>query len=227
MKNIHKERYKQHPAYGMVSISTININKGQVLFGSKIKHNTFIELKIERAEKKKDIYCDRYFGRNPLIKVRLSPSQFTGLLTQSNTPGVPCTIDFIQGEGVIEELPDNISVRGDFVKDITDQFKDLEKRVLELKNEINDDLKGPVKKATKEKIKSNVMKIHQDLESNLSFLMKCQIKKLEDVGTQIISEAEATVNNMIRATGLEHLKNKTNQINQTNQTNQTNQIEEL
>jgi hypothetical protein len=217
MENRHKEKYEKHPAYGMASISTINISKELVLFGSKIKHNTFIELKIERAEKKKSIYYDHYFGKKPLIKVHLSPSQFAGLLTQSNTPGVPCTIDFIQGEGAIERLSDNVSVRDDFVNDITNQFKDLEKRVLELKNEIDDDLKGPVKKATKEKIKSNVMKIHQDLESNLSFLMKCQIKKLEDVGVQIISEAEATVNNMIRATGLEHLKKGISQTSQISQ----------
>ncbi len=209
-----EDKYKKHPAYGMISISTTQINKGKVLFGSKIKHNTFIELKIQQAEKKEDPFCNHYFGKKSLIKVLLTPSQLTGLLVQSNTPGVPCTIDFIQEKGVIEKLPEEPSVRDGFVDDITKQFKNLEERVLALKNEIDDDLKGPVKKAAKDKIKFNVMKIHQDLEFNLAYLMKCQIKKLEEVGIQVISEAEAAVNSMIKTTGLEHLRkeSKLNQI---------------
>jgi hypothetical protein len=36
--------------------------------------------------------------------------------------------------------------------------------------------------------------------------MDCQIEKLEEVGTEIIAEAEATVNGMIKSAGLEHLR---------------------
>ena len=79
---------RNHPSYGQVSLSTIHSSGGVDLFGSRIKHGTFIELKIQTAELERDEFHDHYFGRDHIVKVWLSPAQFTGLLTQMNTPGV-------------------------------------------------------------------------------------------------------------------------------------------
>ena len=198
-----------HPSYGMVSLSHVSSN-GIPLFGSGIKHNNFVELTIRHAESRGDAYHEHYFGRDKIISVFLSPAQFTGLLTRTNTPGVPCTISKLNGEYI--DPPEERNVKTELFDDLKSQFKKLEERVRVLKDEIDRDLKGPVNKAAKEKIKFNVMKIHQDIDSNLVYLMKCQTEKMEDIGTEIIADAEATVNTIIRQAGLESIQEENKRL---------------
>ena len=56
------------------------------------------------------------------------------------------------------------------------------------------------------------MKIHQDIDSNLVYLMKCQTEKMEDIGTEIIADAEATVNTIIRQAGLESIQEENKRL---------------
>ena len=200
----------EHQSYGMVSLSHVSSN-GIPLFGSGVKHNNFVELKIKHAVRKKDAYHDHYFSKDRIVSVYLSPAQFTGMLTRTNTPGVPCTINWLTGDGYIDP-PEERNIKTELYDDLKEQFKNLSDRVKELKDEIDADLKGPVNKAAKEKIKFNVMKIHQDLNANLTFLMRCQSTKLEDLGTQIVTEAEATVNGIIKQAGLEAIQEENKRL---------------
>lgn len=209
-----RDEVDEHPSYGMISLSNVSVGRGIQLFGSGIKHGHFIELKIEHADRTRDKYRDHYFGKKQIISVFLSPAQFTGMLTRTNTPGVPCTINYLEHEGPIESAPEH-NVKTELFDDLKKKFEELSKRVNALKNEIDDDLKGPVKKANKEKIKFNVMKIHQDISSNLHFLLKCQTEKLEQVGNQIVAEAESAIESMIKQTGLEHLKSQAKELQTT------------
>lgn len=209
---VDKKDIDEHPSYGMINLSHVTSN-GTSLFGSGIKHGNFVELTIKHAERQKSAFHDHYFGRDSIVRIYLSPAQFTGMLTRTNTPGVPCTLNWIQGEGYIDP-PEERNIKTELHTNLKSEFKKLEERVRILKDEIDADLKGPVKKAAKEKIKFNVMKIHQDISSNLSFLLECQTESLENIGTEIVAEAEATVNGIIRQAGLEAIREENKRLTQ-------------
>lgn len=205
-----KER-DSHPSYGMVSLSQISHNSGAQLFGSGIRHTNYMELKINHAERIRDPYGEHYFGKNRIITISLSPAQLSGLLTRTNTPGIPCTITFTEKDGVIETPPIH-NVKVELIQDLKLKFQDVAKRVQELEKSIKSDLKGSPKKATKDKIKSEVGRLCNDISSNLLYLQQCQTEKMEQIGTEIIAEAESAMNSMINKAGLTHLQNQIKQI---------------
>jgi hypothetical protein len=200
-----KRNLINHPSFGMISISHVGCSQAKRLFGSGIKHSNFVEIEIYTADQEEDSYNTYYFQRKKLISVYLSAAQFTGLLTRTNTIGVPCTIHYTKDDGIIEHPPDK-HVREKMLSDIKKEYYELASVVKSLKEEINDDLKGQVSAAKKQKIKDNVGKIYQDVASNLKFLMEQQIKTLENVGIEIQAEAESSINSMIKSLGIEALQ---------------------
>jgi len=226
MKNVKELRQKvdspsrefvdKHESYGMVSIRHAGRSmEGEQLFGSSIKHNNFIVLQIHTAERHRDKYSDHYFPRKRLIEIKLSPAQFTGFLTQPNSAGVPCTISMTENNPNIESPPDH-NVREELETDLSDKYKELKTLVYGMEKRIDSLLTGPVKKADKEEIKNIMTKLKNDIGSNLEFLQKVQTEKLEKVGVEIIAEAEAAVNSMIKSVGLEELQKQAKLLGQKN-----------
>lgn len=199
------EDLDQHPSYGLISIGMRNGQKE--LFGSGITHNTWISLKISKAERSRTGYSDHYSEKGRIIEVDMSAAQFTGLLASMNTMGVPCSLNFIKGEGYIESPPEH-NVKKEMLDDIKEQFSSLSKRVTELKNNIDDLLKGPIRKAEKDQIKKAVFKLEQDINSNIPYLSQCQLEKVEEFTAQAQAEVEATLNGLVKSAGLQALQGK-------------------
>jgi hypothetical protein len=193
---------EKHPAYGMISISRVRSN-GTILFGSRIKHNDYIRLDIHSAEKSRDAYSEHYFPRNTLISVNLSAAQFANMLVKSNTSGVPCTIEYIKDEGRITPLQKLDSLKTEIENDTTQELKKIQSAVKQL-SQI--DFKGVINKAKKDEIKSLINQLNNGINSNLDFLFEQQISKLEKVGSEIISEAEARITSLVHETGVNALK---------------------
>lgn len=200
----NREREK-HPAYGMVSISRVQSN-GTILFGSKIKHNDYIKLEITKAEKEKDIYSEHYFPKKTIISVNLSAAQFANMLIQSNTTGVPCTINYIQDEGSIDSLKELKPLKTEMEKDTWEALEKLKERSLKLTDILRHDFKGKVKIAQKEEVKDLSIQISNSINSNLDFLYSRHVNKLEKVGSEIIAEAEARISSLVHETGIQELK---------------------
>jgi HAMP domain-containing protein len=193
---------EKHPAYGMISISRVQSN-GTILFGSRIKHNDYIQLDIHSAEKSRDAYSEHYFPRNTLISVNLSAAQFANMLVKSNTSGVPCTIEYIKDEGRITPLQKLDSLKTEIENDTAEQLQKIQSAAKQL-SQI--DFKGVINKAKKDEIKSLINQLNNGINSNLDFLFERQISKLEKVGSEIIAEAEARITSLVHETGVNALK---------------------
>jgi HAMP domain-containing protein len=193
---------EKHPAYGMISISRVQ-STGTILFGSRIKHNDYIQLSIHSAEKSRDAYSEHYFPRNTLISVNLSAAQFANMLVKSNTSGVPCTIEYIKDEGRITPLQKLDSLKTEIENDTTEQLQKIQSAAKQL-SEI--DFKGVINKTKKEEIKNLISRINNGINSNLDFLFERQVSKLEKVGSEIIAEAEARITSLVHETGVNALK---------------------
>lgn len=197
-----------HESYGMISIGNISCGgKGQALFGSGINHNHFISLEIHTAERIRDAYTDHYFSKDKITEVFLSATQFAGLITRSNTSGVPCTLKWTQEKGHIKDVPQH-NIKKEMHADLKRKFKNVGKRVKAMQDTIEECLTGTVKKADKDTIKSAINRIYNDVNSNLAYLQECQTEKLEKIGTEIVAEAEANITGLIKGLGLDELKNK-------------------
>ena len=121
-----------------------------------------------------------------------------------NTSGSPCTLHWLQG-GTIEMPPDHDTI-DELNDDLAKKYAELAARVDKLKNTIDEKLKGPVKAADKRDIKEAVYFIHQDLDSNLGYLKKCQHKKLETAVSEAKAEVESAMVTTLINAGMEHLK---------------------
>jgi len=201
-----KESIDQHESYGMVNISHAqHCGKGIQLFGSSVKHNNYIILQINKAERHRDKYGDHYFAREHLIEIQLSPAQFVGMITQPNTSGIPCTLYRTENSGIISPAPEH-KIKEEMEDDLAEKYKELKTKVFRMQKKVDELLKGQVKAADKSEIKTIITKIKNDVSSNLQYLQECQTKKLESVGAEIMAEAEASISALIKNTGLEELQ---------------------
>lgn len=90
-----EEKKYKHPSFGMLNISRIH-GKSGYLFGTEIQADNFIELTLSSATMKRDLTQDWFHEDDTLFRVKMSPNQFSELMTNLNTsPGVPVTIEEI------------------------------------------------------------------------------------------------------------------------------------
>ena len=184
-----------HPAQGIISLTKCTCN-GEVLFGSKIQHENFLKLEISAAEIVKDNYSVHYFPRKHFISVKMSASQFANLLISTNTIGVPCTVDSVNGK-YVEKLPKLEPIKVEIEKETNAEIKEIQKKATELYTLIAS-LKGTVTKNQKEELRNLSVQIHNGINSNLDFLFDTHVKKLEKVGSEIVAEAEARIESMLQ-----------------------------
>ncbi|CAB4203413.1 hypothetical protein UFOVP1382_31 [uncultured Caudovirales phage] len=95
---------ESHPAFGMVSIT--HTQGRRHLFGSALEsHQNYVVLRIKRAERNHSLGRDWFFAREQYIEIALSHAQYAAMISTPNTgDGVPCTIAWVKGEGMIPDF---------------------------------------------------------------------------------------------------------------------------
>jgi hypothetical protein len=106
------EKEEEHESYGMVGFSRVHGCGGgtrRLLFGSHLaNHHETIVMRVKTATRKHGLSHDWHHGDQELIEIEMSPAQFAQLLTSMNFgDGVPCTIRYLVGKGMMEPVPDS------------------------------------------------------------------------------------------------------------------------
>lgn len=95
----------KHPSYGMLQFCRTT-GSPRTLFGSSIQHGDTITMYLREGEVSRELNRNIYFGSEKIVKLEMSYSQFAEAITSMNQGfGVPVTIRFIQGKGMIEDCP--------------------------------------------------------------------------------------------------------------------------
>lgn len=90
------EKRREHPAFAMIGACRWT-GGGNVMFGSPIRHNSGVSIKIVEAYEQGDEYTWRQFGHNIVCEVNLSEAQWASFVTAMNVGnGVPCTLSYRQ-----------------------------------------------------------------------------------------------------------------------------------
>ena len=200
------EEKQKHESYGMIGITHTTCG-GAALFGSSIKHDRMITLRIKRASVERSLHKEWYYGYEPIVEVQLSASQFAQFITTPNVgEGVPCTIKYVEGKRM-EEPP----YRGQneiFNDELQEKFNKALSDTDDLIRDANDmlDSKGPMKVADKKKLLGKLNGLVQHIKSNMPFLHKQFTRSMDKTVTAAKAEIEEFYTSTIMKLGKKALE---------------------
>lgn len=203
-------KQKRHDSWVTVQLSRVTGER--TFFGSSVKSQSWIELKISTAERDASVSGqDRITGKGfgNLIEVALSPAQFAELLTTMNYgTGVPGTMTFFNGKRVepYEEIENETTrVMEHFEKRLVKSVEKLKEQQIELRKIIQ---KKALSIADRELVMGVLAKVIQDVESNIPFYMRMYQETTDKIKTQMKSEVESFISNAISSAGLKALQDQ-------------------
>ena len=200
------ETTEKHESYGMIEMSRTTSSRGENLFGSSIKHQNTIRVRISPAEVDRHLNQDWFHNLgHPYIEVEMSQSQFAEAITSMNTTGTPCTIRRLNGKG-IADCP-QVSKRQIFEEEFTKDMENLAKKLETLTKESKEILsKKSITKGDRETILSQINMLNQEIRSNIPFIGSQFNEQMDKTIAESKGEVEAFVLNKIHSLGLEKLK---------------------
>lgn len=196
-----------HPSFGMIGVSHVS-STGTNLFGSEFKHQHFITLKISNCELHRDLSRDWYFGKERLIEVSMSEAQFVEMVGRSNMgDGIPCTLSWIRGTGIIEQppAPEPLQDRfkADMDRDVANCVRDLREATAELNTAIES---GKIGKTSLREISKKLEYAACAVDRGIPFVRKSFQEEMEKVVNHAATEIEATVSNIAMRLGIERMQ---------------------
>ena len=205
----HQGTIQSHPSFGMVSLSRVTSSHGKLLFGSTIKPQSWIVLRVARGDKQHSLGKDWYHANESLIEVNLSPAQFAELITTFNCgSGVPCTISRFDDKNVecfseeddtkeSRQIIEKLRQYGSSITKPIDTFlQRLEGMVADKK----------ISRKNADELKSHMRGLSQNLESNIPFYVEQLDKSIDKVVVQKKAEMDAFATTMIHNLGMEKLE---------------------
>ncbi len=201
-------KIETHPSYGQAVFCRTSGNEGR-LYGSPLQeHHQTIRLTVSRSETRHELGRDWRHATEQLIEVTFSAAQFADLLTMMNVgEGVPCTIDWVTGEGrvprpVEEEPVEHEKIVKAFEGQIKGTVDTLRANLADLRILLTT---KSLSKDDKEKIEWVIGKTLQDVESNAPFMLEQFGESTEKVITAARAEMAATVRATVEKLGIERL----------------------
>lgn len=206
--SLDRETIEEHESFGLINVHRLH-GGNDVLFGSSIRHHNTICLEIKEASKRRHLNRDWYYGKDSLIRVEMSKSQFTDMITSMNQgDGVPCTLKMVGGKRR-EECPavnERLKFETEFKEKIDSIVVDAEKLVRD-SVEILSGSKPP-KKAEKEQLISQMQMLLQEIRSNVPFVQSQFNEAMDKVVNEAKGEIDAHVDQKLHGLGIEGLKSQ-------------------
>jgi len=207
--NPHEADWKSHESFGMVQFNRVSSSPPKIFFGSSVRSGHYIELTIHSAKKVQDGSHISYFADRQIINVRLSPNQFSELLTTMNVGnGVPCTLQRIQGE-TIEDCTDEDDIRElhkqDFRKQIYTATKDVEEAITEVEKVV-DISKASFGIGKRKELLKSLKHVLMILKSNLPYYHSQFDEAVDKTLAEAKAELDSFTGNLITKLGLDSLE---------------------
>jgi len=183
-----------HPSYGVMGFSRTT-GTPRPLFGSSIKHDQTITLRISHGKLYRDFQKNRYMDGNQIIEVEMSSAQFAEAITTLNIgSGVPVTLRFIAGTGDIENPPE-VNFRERAKNELKAEMGELAERINELAKDTKEILesKGTITAAGKKKLLQDLEFLVQEVRGNIPFAHECFQEAVEETVVDAKAEIDATL----------------------------------
>lgn len=190
--NIMEKENTTHQSFGLARFSRVNGLSN--FFGSELEQDNYITFELTEAEVERSLSRERYYGRNRLVKFRMTSSQFAELITSLNIgSGVPCTIEYLP-DNRIDKLPE-IESRKSFVhrkfKDRMQEFADRVKNMQQ--NAITITKKKTLSKADVAILTNHLEYLTTEITNNIPFFIEC----FQETADKVVEEAKMEIENVI------------------------------
>ncbi len=201
------EKREQHESYGLIGLYRTSGDPGP-LFGSSISHQNYVTLRIRRAEKIDRVGGHRTYGRQDLIEVMLSNTQFADLITSfGQGDGVPCTLHRVGGQRMAR-CPD-YDQRAKFEADFKASARKATGNMGSLIEGVRTVFAKPnVTKADRAEVMGLLARIQSELDDAQPFIQSQLNEAMDKTVTEAKGEVEAFVQNKIVSLGIEALRDQ-------------------
>ncbi len=191
----------RHPAYAQVAIH--HVQGSACLYGSDFEHHNYVTLTIKGSELNRDLARDWHFEKETIVEIALSEAQYATMISAPNRSGVPCTLQYRNGE-MIPGLP-----RRDSTKLYDAEIERKLQRTVDALKRQRDEIASAVSKLSK-KVQQDVLgpieRAIMEIGSNTPFVMKSFDEHMETSIEKAKVEVNAYVTNTITRAGLASLQ---------------------
>ncbi len=195
------DKRTSHPAFG--AIGAYRVSGHTALHGSDFMHHNYVTIKISAADILRTGSHDHYFSGKQIIEVALSEAQWASFVSSMNVgSGVPCTLDWIIGDGSIPGLPNPKPSAQEFENDANEYMVEAIDEMRKMLAEIDGyNLSGKRTKALKEHAKTAISR----LENGLPWVAQSFVKHMEGTIEKAKTEVNAYATNLLQRIGLDNV----------------------
>jgi hypothetical protein len=199
-----------HESYGLVEFNRISGGNGR-LFGSSVEHQHSIRIRVSQATLiRSNLHYDRYFTKDRIVEIDMSPTQFAEAITSMNTMGNPCTIRSRVGSDgeykSIEPCP-FMNKREQFENEFKDIMDNASEDITNTSEEIEEILaKKTVNKGDREIIRGLLYRIKMSLTDKAPFMAKMYNEQLDKTAAEAKGEIEAFAEHKLRSIGIDNIE---------------------
>jgi hypothetical protein len=196
---------KYHPSYGRITLSKPSAGGGGVnLFGSKVKHPSFVSIEIEEAQISEDGYSEFIYGGKGIVKVYLSEAQWAHMVSSfGDGSGTPVTIAWRPDIGYVDAPPAPTPILDLAHKTANDTKNDLVKRLKLLQSDVStlSSKSGTVTKKDLKQLALDFNILASWLDSNFDFLENQVKERMEKEVAKAHIEIDALIGNAVQRLG--------------------------
>ena len=210
-----KERnIDRHPAYGLLMFSHIHGGNPN-LFGSSVRHDDRIKMKISHAHAARRLNEDRYCDDEAVCQVEMSLTQFAEAISSMNIcPGVPVTITYTEKDGYIPGIEKITDKRIQFLNEFKEKNDESVKMIKELIESVRTLFeKKSLNKKDREDILSMLMQVENATGSHNTFMTKQFNETADNIVKEAKGEVEAFVQYKMNSLALMALAQERSDLN--------------
>lgn len=205
-----KEKQMHHETYGTLSVCRAQ-GGSHVLFGSSIKHRTYLTISLNTAHISRELSNDFICPDRTLFEIDMSPSQWAEFVSSIGVGGgVPCTIRFANGHQT-EECP-FISKREQFDNEFDDAVQHSIESIKESIKAAEGLLsKKSLTKKDRENLLQEIQNAYRAISETIPFVKRQFTEQMDKTVVEAKGEFEAWKDASIRSLGVKALQQMVNE----------------
>lgn len=174
----------KHPSYGSIRVSRM-VGQFDDLFATETIHNSAMRIEIGYAQQTINHGNNFIFDKETVVSAEMSPIQFSEMITNPNSAGVPCTLRYTEKLGNITYKP-SCSLVEDSVTKVEESLDNITSKIDPVKRRASEILekKGTITKADRQEIQKLINSLGRELTDSVPFYTECVKENLEKMQSE-------------------------------------------
>jgi hypothetical protein len=202
--SFRERKYEEHPSYAVLVFSRVQCGgNGESLFGSTLKHDSFISMEIKEADRARDLNREWIHGGKHILIAYMSMNQFVEAIGKMNVgDGTPITLKYLNGTEI--ESPPYVNERKLIQDEFDKQINEFSNKPIQMLKKIREIINGKtVKKADLKEVVEMINAMITDLNPNIKYMANSVNEMIDKAVSEANMEIETSVSLAIRNAGID------------------------